>query len=57
MGLNLVADIGGTNVRFALAENTSPALITATISVTSLVSSDQLMMTNHCWNFSISETR
>jgi glucokinase len=46
MGLNLLADIGGTNVRFALAENTSPALITATISVTSLVSSDQLMMTN-----------
>jgi glucokinase len=33
MGLNLVADIGGTNVRFALAENTSLALMTATISV------------------------
>jgi glucokinase len=57
MGLNLVADIGGTNVRFALAENTSPALMTATISVTSLVSSNQLMMTNPSWNFSISETR
>jgi glucokinase len=57
MGLNLVADIGGTNVRFALAENTSPALITPTISVTSPVSSDQLMMTNPSWNFSISETR
>jgi glucokinase len=46
MGLNLVTDIGGTNVRFALAENTSPASMTVTISVTSLVSSDQLMMTN-----------
>jgi glucokinase len=57
MGLNLVADIGGTNVRFALAENTSPALITPTISVMSPVSSDQLMMTNPSWNFSISETR
>jgi glucokinase len=57
MGLNLVADIGGTNVRFALAENTSPAIITATISVMPLASSDQLMMTNPSWNFSISETR
>jgi glucokinase len=57
MGLNLVADIGRTNVRFALAENTSPALMTATISVTPLVSSNQLMMTNPSWNFSISETR
>jgi glucokinase len=46
MGLNLVIDIGGTNVRFARAENTSPASMTATISVTSLVTSDQLMMTN-----------
>ena len=57
MGLNPVTDIGGTNVRFSLAENTSPTLMTATISVTSLVFSNQLMMTNPSWNFSISETR
>jgi glucokinase len=86
-GLNLVADIGGTNARFALVEDKSHELIkasnlvcadyptitdaildylertalgfpvTAAISVASSVTSDQIVMTNNSWNFSISETR
>lgn len=85
--LSLVADIGGTNARFALVEDSKFALlearnlvcadyptivdaikdyleevsigkpVRAALSVASPVAGDYLMMTNHSWSFSVSETR
>lgn len=85
--LNLVADIGGTNARFALVDHSNPELIDArnlvcadydsivdairaylqdvsaalparaAISIASAVTGDQLVMTNHVWQFSASATR
>ncbi len=84
---SLVADIGGTNARFALVEDTDFALLAvrnlvcadyptivdairdylssvsignparAALSVATPVVGDNLMMTNHSWSFSVSETR
>ena len=85
--LSLVADIGGTNARFALVEDSNfdliepqnltcseyPTIVDAiktyldnvsvsepaksAISIASPVTGDQLTMTNHVWQFSVSETR
>lgn len=84
---SLVADIGGTNARFALVEGTGMELIEsrslvcadyptivdaikdyletvssvapkqAAISIASPITGDQLTMTNHSWNFKVSEIR
>lgn len=84
---SLVADIGGTNARFALVEDSEFALlearnlvcagyptivdaikdyldevsiakpVRAALSVASPVAGDYLMMTNHNWSLSVSETR
>ena len=84
---SLIADIGGTNARFALLEGPSktpiearnfvcadyPTVVDAigaylelvpfakpvdaAMAVATVVSSDQLKMTNHSWGFSVSETR
>lgn len=85
---SLVADIGGTNARFALVESSQSELLEprnlvcadyptivdaiqaylemvsvvavpdqASISIATAVAGDRLKMTNHHWQFSISQTR
>ena len=83
----LIADIGGTNARFAIVENGDfkpvyertlkcaeyASLVdaiyayleaisyampeTASLAIATPVSSDQITMTNHVWDFSVEETR
>ncbi len=84
---SLVADIGGTNARFALVDNSQNTLLEArnlvcadyptivdaikaylemvsvaqpdraALSIATAVAGDYLKMTNHNWQFSVSETR